>query len=266
MKYKIDHDYHIHTYLSSCSADPAQTVERIFRYGKKYGLEKLCITDHCWDDAVAGASDWYAPQNVEHVSQVRNEALSLGMKFGCETEMREDGTIGLGEDKYEYFDFLIIPTTHLHMEGFTIRRQATIAERKKAYLTRLDRLLSEDLPFGKIGIPHLATSLIGKLDNAWQRVLDGIDDKTFLALFDKAAQKGVGIELNSDDCTLERITKEEANTRLRVFRLAKEAGCKFYLGSDAHHPNIFDLAINRWQNVIDLLNLDESDKFYPSWA
>ena len=46
MKYKIDHDYHIHSHLSPCSGDPTQTPEAILRYAKDNRLEHICITDH----------------------------------------------------------------------------------------------------------------------------------------------------------------------------------------------------------------------------
>ena len=51
------------------------------------------------------------------------------------------------------------------------------------------------------------------------------------SLFKKAADLGVGIELNSFDMNF---AEEEAETVLRPYRIAKKCGCKFYLGSDAH--------------------------------
>jgi len=62
MKYIVDNDLHIHSYLSSCSDDPEQTPEAILSHAKKYGLKTICLTDHFWDSAVPGASEWYAPQ------------------------------------------------------------------------------------------------------------------------------------------------------------------------------------------------------------
>jgi len=39
MKFKVDHDYHIHSFLSSCSHDPEQTPERILAYAKERKLK-----------------------------------------------------------------------------------------------------------------------------------------------------------------------------------------------------------------------------------
>ena len=50
-------------------------------------------------------------------------------------------------------------------------------------------------------------------------------------LFAKAAQHGVGIELNSSDMNF---LNEEESVVLRPCKIIKRCGCKFYLGSDAH--------------------------------
>ena len=47
-------------------------------------------------------------------------------------------------------------------------------------------------------------------------------------LFTKAAQLGVGIELNSYDMNF---TDNESETVLRPYRIVKKCGCKFYLGT-----------------------------------
>ena len=38
-------------------------------------------------------------------------------------------------------------------------------------------------------------------------------------------------------------------------------GCKFYLGSDAHHVTELERAKARFEKTIDLLDLKETDKF-----
>ena len=53
----------------------------------------------------------------------------------------------------------------------------------------------------------------------------------------------------------------EAESVLRMFRIAKECSCKFYLGSDAHSVGGFSNVKKVFDNVIDSLNLTEDDKF-----
>ena len=46
MRYKIDHDYHIHSYLSLCSKEPAQTAERILKYAKDNNFTSLYFSHY----------------------------------------------------------------------------------------------------------------------------------------------------------------------------------------------------------------------------
>ena len=78
-------------------------------------------------------------------------------------------------------------------------------------------------------------------------------------LFSKAAKLGCGIELNQSDMSF---ADEEADRVLRMFRVAKSCGCKFYLGSDAHHPENFAKTKAIFERAVALLELQESDKFH----
>jgi histidinol phosphatase-like PHP family hydrolase len=260
MKFKIDHDLHIHSLLSSCSCDPEQTNENILAYAKQNGFSTVCLTDHFWDKAVPGASDWYKPQDYEHLCLAKPlpECDGIRFLFGCETDMRFDMTVGVSPEKYDLFDFIIVPTTHLHMRGFAISESdaQTNAGRAKAWIEKLDALLDMPLPFHKVGIAHLTCSLINnKSKEDLYEVLNLITDSEMERLFKKAAKVGAGIELNLT------FSDEEADIILRPYRIAKAAGCKFYLGSDAHHPKTFSESMTRFERVVDFLELEESDKF-----
>ena len=160
----VDNDLHIHSQLSRCSRDPEQTAEAILQYAKENGLKTICLTDHFWDAAVEGASDWYAHQNYAHITKALPLPQAEGVRFlfGCETDMDKHLTVGISPEKLELFDFVIISTTHLHMKSLTSFPEEieTPAARAKLWIKRLDGLLSKDLPFHKIGIAHLACTLI----------------------------------------------------------------------------------------------------------
>ena len=263
MRFTFDHDLHIHSQISSCSRDPEQTPERILQYAKDEGLTTVCLTDHYWDRAVEGPSKWYAPQDFDHISQAKPLPQAEGIRFlfGCETEMRKDFTIGIPPERFDDFDFVIIPTTHLHMEGFTIDLAdcESFETRAKVWINKLDALLSMDLPFHKIGIAHLVCPLILRKDRVnYLNLLRALDTDELERLFTKAAKLGVGIELNGGDMYF---SDEEADVVLRVFRIAKKCGCKFYFGSDAHNPAPFEKIRSVFERAIDLLELEESDKF-----
>ena len=201
MKFKVDHDYHIHTYLSSCSRNPEQNIDFILGYAKQNGLRSLCITDHFWDDAVEGSSKWYAPQNLEHIREILPfpDDAEVNILFGCEGELRRDLTLGISREKFDCFDMIVIPTTHMHMSGFTVSEDGseTVEERAALWVERLDALLSMDLPFRKVGIAHLACFLINrKSEEDYLATVKAIPDGEMTRLFTKAAGLGVGIELN----------------------------------------------------------------------
>lgn len=265
MKFKVDHDYHIHTYLSSCSRNPEQNPDFLIRYARENGIKTICITDHFWDDAVAGASGWYAAQNLSHIREILPFPTDpeVRIMFGCETELRRDLTLGISPDKFDTFDMIVIPTTHMHMNGFTVSEDGSESaeERAKLWVERLDAVLNMDLPFGKVGIAHLACFLINrKSEEDYLATIRAIPDGEMTRLFTKAAALGVGIELNNGD--LKYALKHEAV--MRMFHIAKSCGCKFYLGSDAHNPGEFNGAVLRAERVVNILGLTEDDKFTPS--
>ena len=263
MKFQIDHDLHIHSRLSRCSRDREQTPARILRYAKENGMSTVCVTNHFWDADVPEPSDWYWAQDYAHLAQELPLPQSERVRFlfGCETDLNLDMKVGISPARFDAFDFVIIPTTHMHMAGFTVPKEVTPEDRAELYVKRLDSVLSMDLPFHKIGIAHLTTHLVYP-KNDFTVGLNSIPDAEYKRLFAKAAELGAGIELNAGDWGVEDHTPEQLQATRRVFGIAKDQGCKFYLGSDAHHPSQLETAPARFARAIDALGLTEDDKFH----
>ncbi len=267
MKYVVDHDYHIHTKLSTCSNDPEQTAERLLKYALDNGLKRICVTDHYWDREIEGATNWYRVQDFDWISSILPLPQAEGVEFlfGAETEFSKENKIGMPVSRFDSFDFVIIPTTHMHITGLTVTEEDANSEdtnriRAELWIKKLDALLDLDLPFHKIGIAHLACPLINKKSpEDYLDVLQRIPTEEMERVFAKAAEKGCGIELNQSDI---RKMKLEPEIVGRMFRVARQQGCKFYLGSDAHHPNSLDSAKENFEYAVDLLGLEESDKFH----
>ena len=263
--FPIDHDLHIHTRLSFCSKDPEQTPERILRYAKENGFRQISVTDHFWDEKVEGMErTWYHGQDFAHVSEALPLPQAEGIRFcfGCETEIDKDLRIGISPERYDAFDFIIVPTTHLHMKGVTIREEDDpLPRRVSLYVRRFETLLRADLPFRKVGVAHLTCPLVtGK--SAWDHVdlLNGISDGVFRDLFRETAKLGVGVELNFDFFAYEGARLDAV---LRPYRIALECGCKFYFGSDAHHPKKFEKSPANFRATAEALGLTENDRFDP---
>ena len=264
MKFIVDHDFHIHSQLSSCSSDPRQNKERILQYAKENGLKKICLTDHFWDSKVPGASFWYEPQNFAHIEQSlplpQDEQVEF--YFGCESDMDKFFTVGVDPSTFDQFDFIIIPTSHMHMVTFTLDEEDRNIERlRELFIKRLEALIAADLPFHKVGLAHMTCEL-NRIDQFTDHleIIAGIDDATFTRLFTEIAKKGFGIELNMP---IFEYNEEQLECVLRPYRIAKACGCKFYLGGDAHTPEALDRAKAKFERMVDLLELTEEDKFRP---
>ncbi len=263
----FDHDLHIHSMLSSCSNDDRQNAKNILNYAVDNNLREICVTDHYWSESVSGASSWYMPQNYSHISKTLPLPQADGIKFhfGCETEMDKAFKLGIDDEDFDKFDFVIIPTTHLHMKGFTISYDdMPIDKRRERYIERLRRLLEMELPFDKIGIAHLTCPLMApeSFKNHIE-LIEKIDDSIFAELFLKAAQLGVGIELNLGNLDTCKYTPEQFEIITRPYKIAKAQGCKFYCGSDSHHPESFANMKKNGNYISDYLNLTQDDKFNP---
>lgn len=262
MKYIFDNDLHIHSKISLCSNDEAQTTERILNYALENGLKTICLTDHFWDETVScDIIDFYRTQNFEHINAASPLPQAEGVRFlfGCETEMSKDMTLGIAPQTFEKFDFVVIPTTHFHMTGFTIPENVkTPREKADFWVEKLNALLEKDLSFHKIGLAHLTCALIESDRDKFLETISDISDGDLKYVFELAAKKGAGVELNSDDM---KFADDEADIVLRPYRIAKECGCKFYMGSDAHHPASLDSAKGIFERAIELLELDEKSKF-----
>lgn len=263
MKFQIDHDYHIHSTVSSCCHDPEQTTERILQYAKDNGLRRIILTDHYWDETVPDASDWYRKQGFSHISQALPlpQADGIEFLFGCETDMNKDMTIGIPPERWNDFSFVLIPTTHLHMVGFTlpIEEENSHEARAAQWVKRFEALLDMSLPFDKMGIPHLTCGLFDRRSREdFLHSLGLVSNDDMERLFAKAATLGCGIELNQHDMSF---SDAETDAVLRPYRIAKSYGCKFFLGSDAHSPSGFRDTQAIFERAVDLLDLSEADKF-----
>ena len=264
MKYILDNDLHIHTRLSICSDDAEQTPANILQIAKLRNLKTVCITDHYWDDLVECNTKynwWYRQQNFAHISQSLPLPQDDEVKvlFGCETDLDSSYRVGIPPERWGDFDFIIVSTTHFHhMIG---AEWENCGERDLAalWVKRFEAVLNAGLPFKKVGIAHLACGLINlESRESYLRTLNYIPIEDMQRLFQKAAELGVGIELNYDDV---KCTDEEVETVFRMFHIAKSCGCKFYLGSDAHSRQDFENVDAAFERAVEILGLQEKDKF-----
>lgn len=259
MRYVVDHDFHIHSTISPCCHDENQTPEAILEYALKNGYKKACLTNHLWDEAVESEAQWHEGQRFSCLGSALPLPQAEGVQFlfGAEADMDYNYVLGVSEETMKQLDFIAIPTTHMHLAGNTVRKKIeTPEEAAEIWLLRLNVLLKKPLPWHKIGIAHLTCGHI--FGSRTPEVIKLLKDEDLYNVFSDCACKGVGIELNMKTLAM---NEEEKKILLRPYYIAKDCGCKFYLGSDAHKREALEGAKESFENIVTLLNLEEKDKF-----
>lgn len=259
MRFVADHDLHIHSTVSPCCHDENQTPEAILNYAKENNLKKICLTNHLWDETVKSEAEWHDGQRFCCVKSVLPLPQDKDVRFffGAETDMDYNFVLGISKERYDAFDFVVIPTTHLHLAGNTVRTKLqTPEEAAEHWIARLEALLRMDLPWQKTGIAHLTCGHIFK--GSVSDVIKLLPDDKLYEIFTDCAKKGVGIELNMKTLSL---SDEAKSIMLRPYHIAKDCGCKFYLGSDSHTVKALETAKENFEDIITSLDLKEEDKF-----
>lgn len=85
-----------------------------------------------------------------------------------------------------------------------------------------------------------------------------IDDNTLRACFAKAKKAGAYIEINISELKGSEPDLSK-NGYMRYFRIAKEVGCQFTFGTDAHAVNALQGVVNFGGEICELLGLTKND-------
>ncbi len=256
----IKHDLHCHSNLSLCSNDPNCTPEAVYQLALANGYDTICLTDHLWDEEVPGPNGFYRVQGIDHVLQGKSAACLEGIRclHGCETDYGCGGRLGLTKEHFDLFDFVVIPPNHMHFKGMIRPLDVTTPEQMAELFTcRLEEISQLDIPMEKVGIAHLTCSLLYSEGDIFD-VISLMDGERLRIAFERFASRGAGIELNAFSF---RRMDENPDACLRLYRIAKQAGCKFYCSSDAHSIEEYAMIEKELPRVIDILGLTEDDRY-----
>ncbi len=241
----ITHDFHIHTNLSLC-AQPDADVVGFIKAADENGITKIGFANHFWDDTLKHnypytvqneAREWYAIQNFAHIAQIKADLQKVTSDrvttyFGCEVEYDyPHHSVALTEAIAEQFDFILVPNSHTHMVmplSFYKPHQRHIDFMIQAYYDILHSPVSRYItamahPFEAVCCPYDNRTLIEK-----------ISDDEFKRLFSLTAEKDIAVEINTSVYRALDKDRIEHYPTMRMFQLAKDCGCRFIFGSDAH--------------------------------
>ena len=257
---RIEHDFHLHTNLSVCASREVTAADYVAN-AKKLGLKKLGFSDHFWDAAIEGANTFYQPQNYEHILQLKPEldtlrCADIQFYFGCETEYDPyHHGVAITEKVAEQLDFLLVPNSHTHM---MMPKDCYEPYRKHAdfMLQAAYDILNSPVSRYITAIAHPFEAVACPYPNGL--LIDLIPDDEFKRVLDLMAEKGVAFEINVSSMRKKTPAEIERMSQIRLFRLAKQQGCKFLFGSDSHEAQSHVFYSNA-DLVADLLELKADD-------
>jgi histidinol phosphatase-like PHP family hydrolase len=238
----VDRDWHIHTKLSKCARLEA-TVHSYLEAARSQGLKSVGFSNHCWAENIPGASEFYRGQGVEHVLSIKKELAEekdsyLQIFVGCETEFLGGKILGLDKEHAKLFDFIWIPANHFHQKGFVVPENlGSGGPREVAELLYRRFLEAVELDFGT-GIVHPLIPLGFKEQE--EAILKCFTNWMYENCFRAASQAGIAIEINADTACNQTVPDAQGFSCLytMMHTIARECGCKFFFGSDAHQPDL----------------------------
>jgi histidinol phosphatase-like PHP family hydrolase len=237
-------------------------VPNIVAEAARLGLTTIGFSDHIWTNEAVPASDWYKLQNATHIAKLRREieesgAAPLRISVGCEADMRAPGEFSITPDFAATLDHVLLACSHFHMRGFVEQPADTTPRAIGEHLIKFFISgVSSGLPTS-IAHPFFPLGSIDRLD----AIIASIPDSELSDTLSHAAAHNVALEITT--CFIPG-SNEQGNpvfsldTPLRLLSLAKQAGCKFTFGSDAHSLSRLHV-LSQLEFYIQALALDYDD-------
>ncbi|MDL2318450.1 PHP domain-containing protein [Eubacteriales bacterium OttesenSCG-928-A19] len=254
----IAHDFHIHTTLSLCAKDESATVANYVRNARRQGLKRLGFANHMWDSAIPGATEWYQAQDYAHVAQIKEELKreaeqsDIQLFFGCEAEYDYiHRGIALTEEVAARFDFILVPNSHTHM---VMPKEYYLSKARHArfMLDAFMDIVSSPLAQYVTTIAHPFSAVCCPYDNRTLYTL--ISAAQYQEAFSAAQEADIALEINTNCFSTYTLQEIADHPALEMLSLAKQRGCKFIFGSDAHSAKPGMLQ-DSWRNAYVLASL-----------
>lgn len=234
---RIDQDLHIHTHLSACCKEKdRQTPGAILALAEEMGVETVGFADHVWTNPSLAPSDWYRPQDETQIAKLRAELATVSTRIryriGCEAETIAPGQFGITPEFAGTLDFVLLACSHFHMKGFVAQPDGDTPRHLAVHMLAFFRSAVSSGLATSIAHPLLPLGHLERYDAAVETMSDG----ELLDALGLARDRGVGIEVTTGFVPSGPQRTFAIDTPVRILALAKQAGCKFTLASDAHSP------------------------------
>lgn len=236
-------DLHVHTHFSACGLDE-MTPESIIQKAEKKGIEYLAITDHI-----------HPHTGLSFLNLLREEfgRINTAVKvyIGCEADILSVGESVIGPELIAQTDFIMAAANHFPLpwvskpEGGNRREIAQHFLDMFRYAAGLEHV---DV------IAHPLYVMPGSFEPTDPAELT---EAELAPAVEIAAKNNVAIEISR-----RALSPGQTSFLLMFYRLCKEAGIKFAIGSDGHQ--LTDLAETLLvEPIIKELGLIDTDIWTP---
>lgn len=241
---RFDFDLHIHTYHSPCGSEE-MTPADIVRVAASRGMRRIAITDHLYTFTDHRIFDSIRAE----VAKIESDGLPE-VYYGCEVEVMAPGKVAGDASLTEQLDFIMAGTTHFQNVGITelppVNDERIIG---LYYLQMFEYAVS--LPWINV-IAH-PFYVVPKVCSV--RVLDYIPMDRLVRALETARANSIAMEIS-------RRALGQIDFSMSFYRLCKDMGLKFTVGSDAHSLSMVG-NLEDVEPIISRLGLCEEDFWLP---
>ncbi|MBQ2780522.1 MAG: hypothetical protein IJF42_03065 [Clostridia bacterium] len=254
-------DLHTHTNRSLC-APQSTTVASYLPHCAAEGIRTLGISNHIYKPSVLNCQH---PENIAYALAVREEIETLrsqtdvNLLLGCEVEIFYGQEPGIQKEEAAAFDYVLIAASHIfnfaheyaHIDLSTPEKARNMLLNRFIYACEVDF----DAP---VGICHPLYPLCAPWE---QEIVDGITYSQLKDCFTLAAERERSIEIHA--CLYRNGTQLNdeglSPSYLRLLSVAKECGCKFHFGADAHTPGAFVGYHAKLERAAEIIGITKDD-------
>lgn len=249
-------DLHLHTNLSLC-APCTTTINSYLTFCAQEGIQKIGISNHL-----------YYHKGLNHTLQIKDEIRALHdnspiqVLLGCEMELFPEKEPMLNKENASQFDYVLLAPSHIfnQIHEYTSFDLSTSDKIRRLIIENFKRACYLDL-----GVPTaICHPLYPICAPNQQEILDGMTDEQLAECYTLAAKHDKSIEIHAclyrDTVTLDE--EGLSPSYIHMLSIAKECGCKFHFGSDAHETQGFVNKHFLLQRAAERAGICESDLWH----
>jgi histidinol phosphatase-like PHP family hydrolase len=257
-------DLHTHTNRSIC-APQSVTVASYLPACATEGIRTLGISNHVYKPTVLNVN---YPDNISYALQVREEMRQLQpqtdvkLLLGCEVDIFYGQEPTVPVEDAPLFDYALIAASHIfnwahEYAGIDLSTPEKIRRMlidRFVYACELDYAIP-------VGICHPLYPLCTPNE---QEIVDGFTYAELKDCFTLAAERKRSIEIHA--CLYRNSTQLNEDglspSYLRLLSVAKECGCQFHFGVDAHTPEAFVGYHQKLERAAQIVGITQDDLWH----